>query len=247
MSNLNFIFKNNKTDKEKKVMIENMYYNLIQNIGSFIENQNITKNRLLQKVTFVNENIMINALESNRPIIFITAHLSNWEILPLAIASKYTPLVGVGRPLKQPTLDKILKRNREKFGIKMIPKSGAMRGLAKSMKEKKVVGLLIDQNIEGIDVDFFDKKVMHTTSAALLSYKYDAIVIPCFIKRVDTEKYIATFYKPIDVPKNLQLDKYILLHTQKQAKITEEIIKESPEEWLWIHRRWKANYPEIYS
>jgi KDO2-lipid IV(A) lauroyltransferase len=90
------------------------------------------------------------------------------------------------------------------------------------------------------------KRASHTTSAALLAYKYGASVIPCFIKRVGFEKYEATFFDPINVDKSLNMDEYILQHTQKQAKITQEFINTSPAQWLWIHRRWKREYPQIY-
>jgi len=245
--NLDFIYGDSLTSNQKEKIIKEMFFNLAQNLGSFIENQGISKEKLLQKVTFINDRVFLDALNSNKPIIFITAHQSNWEILPLAISAKYHPLVGVGRPLKQKWLDNILKKNREQFGISMIDKNGAMRHMVKVVKQKKPLGLLVDQNLEGIVVDFMGKRASHTTSAAILAYKYDAIVIPCFIKRVGFERYEATFYDPIEVEKTNDIEQYILHHTQKQAKITEKVVKDSPHEWLWIHRRWKREYPEIYN
>lgn len=245
--NLDFIYNDSLTNAKKELIIKDMFYNLVQNIGSFIENQNISKERLLKKVTFINEDILLKANKSGKPIVFVTAHYSNWEILPLAISAKYTPLTGIGRALKQPYLDKILRENRERFGIDMIEKSGAMREMIKVVKKRKPIGLLVDQSLEGVVVDFLGKNASHTTSAALLAHKYDTITIPCFITRVGFEKYEATFYDPIKVDKSHSMESYILQHTQKQAKITEEIIKKEPSQWLWIHRRWKREYPEIYS
>ncbi len=244
--NLDFIYEDTLTSTQKEQIIKDMFFNLAQNFGSFIENQGISKDRLLQKVTFKNDKIFLDALASNRPIVFITAHQSNWEILPLAIAAKYHPLVGVGRALKQKWLDNILKKNREQFNIEMIDKKGAMRQMVRVVKQKKPLGLLVDQNLEGVVVDFMGKRASHTTAAAILAYKFNAIVIPCFIKRVGFEKYEATFYEPIEVEKDDNMDNFILKHTQKQANITQEIIKKSPSEWLWIHRRWKREYPQIY-
>ncbi len=244
--NLDFIYEDKLTNEQKESIIKEMFYNLAQNFGSFIENQGISKEKLLNKVTFKNDDIFIKALKGDRPIVFITAHYSNWEILPLAIAAKYHPLVGVGRALKQDWLDSILKKNREQFGIEMIDKNGAMKEMVKIVKEKKPIGLLVDQSLEGVVVDFMGKRASHTTSAAILAYKYNAIVIPCFIKRVGFEKYEATFYEPIDVDRDKSKDEFILEHTQKQAHITQKIIEKSPSEWLWIHRRWKREYPQIY-
>jgi len=242
-ANLDFVYPN-LTNNQKEQIIKDMFFNLAQNLGSFIENQNATKQRILNKVTFKNEEILLNALKSKKPIILLSGHFSNWELLYLAISAKYTPLIGVGKALKQPWLDYILKKNREQFGIKMIEKRGAMRKMVSSIKQKKVLGILVDQNLEGEIVKFFNKDARHTTSAAILAQKFDAIVIPCFIKRVGFEKYEATFYNPISVDKNSL--NFIKEHTQKQADITEKIIKQNPSEWLWIHRRWKYKYPQIY-
>jgi len=245
-ANLDFIYEDKLTNEQKEKIIKDMFYNLAQNFGSFIENQGISKERLLKKVTFKNEEILLNALKSGRPVVFITGHVSNWEILPLAISAKYVPLVGVGRALKQPWLDKILKKNREQFGINMIEKHGAMREMVRVVKQKRVLGLLVDQNLTGEIVDFFGKKARHTTAAALLARKMNAIVIPCFITRVGFEKYEATFYEPLEVEKTDNIEQDIKNHTQKQADITQKVIEKSPHEWLWIHRRWKHLYPHIY-
>ena len=246
-ANLDFVYQDRLSPAEKEQIIRNMFSNLAQNLGSFIENQNISKERLLEKVTFKNDKILLDAIASDKPIIFITAHQSNWEILPLAISAKYQPLVGVGRPLKQPWLDSVLKKNRQQFDIEMISKHGAMIKMVKTVKAKKLLGLLVDQNLEGVEVEFFGKKTIHTHSAAILALKYDAIVIPAFITRVDFEKYEATFYDPITIEKSGNEEQDIINHTQKQANITQKVIEQSPHEWLWIHRRWKQTYPEIYN
>ena len=246
-ANLDFVYQERLSSSEKEQIIKDMFYNLAQNLGSFIENQNISKERLLEKVTFKNDKTLLDAIASDKPIIFITAHQSNWEILPLAISAKYQPLVGVGRPLKQPWLDRVLKKNRQQFDIEMISKHGAMIKMVKTVKAKKLLGLLVDQNLEGVEVEFFGKRTIHTHSAAILALKYDAIVIPAFITRVDFEKYEATFYDPITIEKSGNEEQDIINHTQKQANITQKIIEQSPHEWLWIHRRWKQTYPEIYN
>ena len=242
--NLNFIYPDLSYDKKVEIA-KGTFLNLVYNLFSFIENYKASKEEILKKVKFKNDKILIDALNQNRPIIFLTAHYSNWEILPLAIAAKYTPLIGVGRPLNQPNLNRILTEAREQFGIKMISKFGATRELLKAMKQKEVVGLLMDQNLGGIEVDFFGKKTIQATTIATLAYKFNAIVLPCFIKRVGFEKYEASFYEPIKVEAKDEKD-FIKKHTQKEAKIIENIIKEEPSQWLWIHRRWKETYPEIY-
>jgi KDO2-lipid IV(A) lauroyltransferase len=117
------------------------------------------------------------------------------------------------------------------------------------LKNNRMLGLLVDQNTsknEGILVDFFGKSVRHTPSAAILARRFDALIIPAFITTDDYSDYKITFYEPIKTEKTEDKDKDILDSVQKQAKITEDIIREKPEAWFWLHKRWKNQFEECY-
>ena len=247
--NLDLAYGNTLSEQQKNKIIKATYLNLMLLLVDFIRNQGISKEALLKKVTFENEHILLDILAKEQKIILVTAHYGNWELLPLSLAAKFGPLTGVGRKLDSDSMDKILSTNREQFDIEMLDKKGAMKEMIKVLKNNRMLGLLVDQNTsanEGILVDFFDKPVRHTPSAAILARRFGAIIVPAFITTEDHTHYTITFYKPIQTEKTEDKDKDILDSVQKQAKITEEVIRKKPEEWFWLHQRWKNQFEECY-
>jgi Kdo2-lipid IVA lauroyltransferase/acyltransferase len=247
--NLDLAFESKYSENEKTDIIKRCYKNLLFVLADFVKNQGSTKEEILEKVTFKNEKILTNSLKENRKIIMLTAHYGNWELLSLAVAAKFMPLSIVGRDLDSKVMNKILMKNREQFDIELLSKSGAMKGMFKALKKNRPIGLLVDQNTsdsEGELIDFFSKKARHTPSAALLAKKFDAVIIPTFITSDNNhERYEITFYDPIIYDENDNKDSLIKC-IQSQADITQKIIEEKPDEWFWLHQRWKNQYEDLY-
>jgi len=133
--------------------------------------------------------------------------------------------------------------------INAFAKVGADATLESVLKNNRMLGLLVDQNTsenEGILVDFFGKPVRHTPSAAILARRFDALIIPAFITTEDHHHYEITFYEPIITKKSEDKERDIFESVQEQARITEEIIRKKPEEWFWLHKRWKNKFEEYY-
>jgi len=247
--NLNLAYGDTLSEERKETIIKACYLNLVLLLVDFVKNQGISKEDLLHKVTFKNEKVLLDALKKDQKIILMTAHYGNWELLPISIAAKFGPLTGVGRKLDSEVMDHILKKNRQQFDIEMLDKKGAMRDMISVLKNDRMLGLLVDQNTstkEGILVDFFGKPVRHTPSAAILGRRFSALIIPAFITSKDHQHYEITFYEPIITKKTEDKEKDILESVQKQAKITEDVIREKPEEWFWLHQRWKNQFEEYY-
>lgn len=239
-----------KADEIKNIAIHT-YYNLAQTIVGFMTRSNKSKEELLKNIRFENEEILLNALKNKEKIIFITSHYSNWELLPPAIASKYNiPLVGVGRKMDSEIMDNILLKNREKFGVEMVYRRGAIKESIKALKAYKCLGFLVDQALGkrqgGIKVNFFGKPVGHTPAASILARNFEATMIPAYISTEDYEHYTVIFYPPIPYLKTKDKEADILSMTQAQADITEQVIRKNPKEWFWVHKRWKNYLPEIY-
>ena len=246
--NLDIAFGDTMSEKEKKRIVKKSYENLIFNLADYIKNQNATQQEILNKVTFENEHHLKEALKHG-PIIGITAHYGHWELLSLAVAAKYGPLTIVGRPLDSKRMNEILKQNRERFDIQIIPKKGALKGLLHALKDGRSVGLLVDQNTaenDGILIDFFGKKARHTPAAAILSRRLGAKIVPMFIRSDDHSHYTITFYPPLEIEKSKNKEEDILKNVQAQANITESVIREKPDEWFWLHKRWKNQYEALY-
>ncbi|WOE71179.1 lipid A biosynthesis lauroyl acyltransferase [Hydrogenimonas thermophila] len=247
--NLDLAFEDSLNETEKREIIKKVYENLLFNLADFVKNQGISKEELLSKVKFENVEVIENAKKSGKPIIFMTAHYGNWELLALAIAAKFGPLSVVGRPLDSKVMNKILERNRKQFDIEVIPKKGAMRPLIKALKNGRSVGLLVDQNTsdnDGVLIDFFGKKARHTPAVSILAKRMNAIIIPAFIQTDDHKVYTISFYTPLKIKNSGNNEEDILENIQAQANITEQVICQKSEEWFWLHKRWKNQYESYY-
>lgn len=247
--NLDLAYEDRISEEEKINITKKCYKNLIYTLADFIKNQGASKEEVLEKVSFENSEIIESAIEENKRIIIVTAHYGNWELLSLSIAAKFTPLAVVGRDLDSDVMNKILTKNREQFDIELLSKSGAMKGMVKSLKSNRPVGLLVDQNTkesEGILIDFFGKKARHTPSVAVLAKKFDAVIIPAFIQNNNHENFVVKFFEPISIDNSDDKEEDIRKCVQAQADITQKIIEDKPEEWFWLHQRWKNQYESMY-
>jgi KDO2-lipid IV(A) lauroyltransferase len=228
------------SDEEKRKFAKKVYENFVYNIFEIIKNRNITKEKLLKKVEFVGLEKVRKYLD--KPVVFISAHYGNWEMMPLIIGGILEiPITVVVRDLDNPVLNKYIKSNREKFNIKTVDKKGALKKLIKAVKEGRSVGLFVDQNTaknEGEDVEMFGLKALHTPSAALIAKKFDLPIIPVFIQRYG-DKYKIIFKEPI-------FEKDVKKSVQAQSDVIEEMIKQKPDEWYWFHRRFKHYYEDRY-
>lgn len=249
-TNLSFAYDNKLSIDEKTNITKRSYKNLIYLLVDFVKNQGISKEELNKKVEFKNQEYIQKLIDDNEMIIIQTAHYGNWELMALALAVNFKAMSVVGRSLDSAVMQEILRANREQFGIELIDKKGGMIKMVKALKKGKMLGLLVDQNQaseDGIIVDFFGKETRHTIGATLIAKKFGAVILPTFITTDDFDKYTITFYDPIRAQNSGDEEADILHTTQLQAKITEEVIRQKPDEWFWFHKRWKNKYEEIYN
>jgi len=245
-ANIDFVYGNKISENRKYEIIKGNYRNLVYNIYEFVENQSLTLDEFENKITVENEKYILEALSNNRKIILITAHYGNWEYGNTYIPLKYAPTTMVGRPLNNKYLNKELDRTRTKNNNEMLTKREASRGLVKALKNDRILGLVIDQhNRGGIDIEFLGHKVKQADSSSRLAIKFDAVVIPLFFTMTQFGKYTAKFYEPME-SKDFEGENQILDFTQAQAKIMEKHILSHPEQWLWLHKRFKKYNNNIY-
>lgn len=246
-ANLDFCFKETKTREEKEQIVRQMYKNLAFFGYDFIQNQNTTKEKIAQKVHIKNIDILKKALNSDRAVTFQSAHYGMWELIPLSLSALASSrgVSVVGRPLDSKTMDKILLKNRSQFNIQMIDKKNALRQMLKAISQNRLLGVIVDQNTtksEGVEVSFFGKKVMHSPALSLIHKRTNSIIIPVFIHKIDEFTHELTLYEPLDT-ENLSIQQI----TQAQADITEKIIQKKPDEYFWVHKRFKHFYKDLYN
>lgn len=174
--------------------------------------------------------------------IFISPHIGNWEMIPHIGASLGIPVVVVARPLDNEYLDKLIYANRTSSGQSIIPKKNALSALRTTLREGNSVGMLPDQStMKGLIIDFFGRPATTTPVPALLSIAYNRpiVLMTCCRKKEDFQ-YEGFVSDPIMPGEYTDKKAEIIRLTEEMTREMESIIRKYPEQYLWIHNRWKT-------
>jgi KDO2-lipid IV(A) lauroyltransferase len=181
------------------------------------------------------------AYEKGAGVLVITGHCGNWELSALAFSARLMKMRIVARPIDNPYLNRLVEKTREKYGNGVIYKKGALKKILLSLKNNKVVGILMDQSVlsdEGVLADFLGKKDYTMKTPAVIARKTGSPVIPAFIRRVNGG-HIIEIGEEIVLDSSGDSDLAVFNDTVRFSATIEEYIRKNPSEWLWIHRRWK--------
>ena len=170
--------------------------------------------------------------------IVMTAHFSNWELAAHFLAKHGYPMLAVGREGDNQEIDQRLTLPfREKYGNRSVYKKRAAIAILKTLKRGDIVGVLIDQKVgreDGVKVQFFERDVYTTSIVAIMKQKLNVMVVPIFLPRVGRGKYKLIVGDPI------RENSDITTMTQCYNDAIEEVVRAYPEQWFWMHNRWKV-------
>lgn len=174
-------------------------------------------------------------------VLFATAHFGNWELSAFAHGLLTEPMNVVVRPLDNPAVDALVETRRQLSGNRLIQKKDAARGILRALAANEAVGILIDQNsslAEGVFVDFFGVPACANAAFAKIAARSGAAVIPGFaVWEAAERRYVLRFFPPLEITGDATAD------TQRLHSLLEQVIRRNPDQWLWIHRRWKTRPP----
>ena len=176
--------------------------------------------------------------ELKKPVIFVSGHFANYELMSMEIVKKNINLATIYRPLNNYFLNPIMEYLRRKYVCKNQIKKGVsgVREAIEYLKKGYSIALMIDQRVsEGEKINFFGKSALTTTLPAQLALKFDLSIIPVFIERDQNDNFKIKFYQEIE-PKRFDNKSDL---TDKLNKVIEEMIVYRPEGWIWTHNRWK--------
>jgi len=233
--NLNIFFNKISHLNEKKI-ISNMW----KNYGmTFIEYIYLDYFRKQNSHITIQENINLSQItREKKPVIFISGHFANFELMSMEITKKNIPLASIYRPLNNIFLNPFMEYLRRKYISKNQIKKG-INGVRKSieyLKKGYSIALMIDQRVsEGEKVNFFDKAALTTTLPAQISLKFNVDIIPVYIERDEHNHFTIEFQNRIN-PNDFN-DKLKL--TKKLNEVLEKMIIRNPNQWIWTHNRWK--------
>ncbi len=211
---------------------------------------------------YIREHFRIEGLEhlresterQGRPVMAMTGHFGNWEMLPHVYGSVVAPAAFIVRPLRSPILDRIVTERRERAGNKVIRKEDSAKEVMKFLRRKVPVGILIDQNVDwhrGILVDFFTRKAYTTFGIARLALAMRAAVHPVFIFRDPSKKFhhLLRIGPAVSIDYGAPREEEVPRFTRRCNEELEKAIREAPDQWMWFQPRWKTRHgeePDIY-
>jgi len=183
--------------------------------------------------------------DKTKGIIFVGAHYGNWEISGLGCSVLVRPILSVMRPFDNQKIGEYILSKRKMFGQEICNKSEALKPLLKALKNKKAVGILSDQHAntaEGVETLFFGQPARTHLSPALLQLKTDSTLVVGIARRLnDNFDYEFEIVGPFEVDETGNMDEDIKKLAQLYTTGIESVIRKSPEQWLWCHRRWLHN------
>ena len=225
-------------NEEIKKINKQMWNNYGRIFSEYMFLKNFRYNLNQSNITIHGQEILDEIKKSNTPVIFVSGHFSNFELMAMQIEKSGIKLAAIYRPLNNKFLNTIMERIRKKYICKEQIKKGisGVRDIVKFYKKNYSTALMIDQRVsEGIKVNFFKHKALTTTIPAQLVKKYKMPIVPVFIERFENIKFKITFQKPIYFSDNDSIENI----TSKLNEVLEKMIISKPEQWIWSHNRWK--------
>jgi KDO2-lipid IV(A) lauroyltransferase len=223
---------------DQRAIVDGVFRSIARLLVTFAKFPSIRRENLSQWIRWEGAEHFENALREGRGVLFATAHLGNWELSAFAHALLAGPMNVIARPLDNPLIDALVERRRALTGNRLIFKQDFARGIMKALAANEAVGILVDQNAAadaGVFVDFFGVPACAGSGFAKIAAHSGAAVIPGFALWSEEERrYVLRFYPPVPMIGDVRADTQAV-----QAKL-EEVIRAYPDQWLWIHRRWKT-------
>lgn len=223
---------------ERTRVIDGVFRSIARVLVSFARFPRLNKENIHEWIRYEGYEHFESALKLGKGVLFATAHLGNWELSAFAHALMSGPMHVVVRPLDNDRVDALVEARRAGSGNHIIGKREFARSILRALKENEAVGILVDQNAgleDGVFIEFFGMQACTGAAFAKFAARSGAAVIPGFALWSEAEqKHILRFYPPVPVTGDIVCD------TQRLHARIESVIREYPDQWLWIHRRWKT-------
>jgi KDO2-lipid IV(A) lauroyltransferase len=228
--------KNNSVEIKKLTKL--MWNNYGRVFAEYMFIKDFRFEKIDSKIEIIGQEILDEIKKSNKPVVFISGHFSNFELMAMQIEKAGIKLSAIYRPLNNIFLNRIMEKIRKKYICKNQIKKGiaGTRELIKFQRNNYSIALMIDQRVsEGEKVNFFNQEAYTTTIPAQLAKKFDMPIVPIFIERVNDTNFKIKISEPLNFLKSDSIKDI----TSKLNVIIEEMILKNPTQWIWSHNRWK--------
>ena len=224
--------------KERKNIVNNMWGNYGRILAEYVFIKKYRNDVYTKNIEVVGKDILEKIKLQREPVIFVSGHFNNFELMAMYIEKSDIDLAAIYRPLNNIFLNPIMEKIRKNYICKKQVKKGisGTKEILRYFKNGTSIALMIDQRVsEGINCKFFDNEAFTTTIPAQFVKKFNCKVVPIYIQRLKADNFKLEIFKPIEYSKNETIESITL----NLNKVLENLIRKNPGQWIWSHNRWK--------
>jgi Kdo2-lipid IVA lauroyltransferase/acyltransferase len=228
------------SEAETRRVIRGMWDNLGRVVAEYPHLREIEVYAPAGRVETINTAVVDPLLARGKKLIFVSAHFGNWEIAALAATQRGLGIAQVYRAANNPLVDRLIGRFRSVIGSELIPKgSVAARRAIEALREGRHLAMLVDQKMnDGIPVPFLGRPAMTAPAVAQLALRFDCVIIPARVERLGGARFRLTAFAPIEISRTGDRQADTLAIMTRINAVIGDWIRERPELWFWLHRRW---------
>lgn len=242
LDNLRLAFGKEKTENEIRSIARKVFENLGKNAVELVNFPKINERNFRKFVTLENRHVLDKAFAKGKGVIIITAHFGNWELLAAGFRLEGYPGVTIGRKIYFYKYDQYLNYLRKTHDVNVIYRDDSPRKMLKVLKDNKILGIVADQDVdsvEGVFVDFFGRPAYTPVGPAALAAVTGAALVPALILRKNGHHSLIV-EEPVELINTGDKEKDLVENTKRWSLVIESYIRKYPEQWVWMHRRWKT-------
>lgn len=242
IGHLSACFGREKSEAEIRTLAEGVFIHFATAAADMIRMPQLIWDDLNRLVTPKGTEHLDRAFKTGQGMILVTCHFGNWEVLGAWLAQNGYPMKVVGTTMFDPRLDRILVDIRNSAGYTNIARGKGTREIIRTVKNGEAVGMLIDQDTksQGVFVNFFGKPAHTPSGPAVLARRLDVPIIPIFMYLDQELNYQLECQPPLELVRTDNEESDITVNTQKISDAYEAMIRRHPEQWVWMHKRWKT-------
>ena len=231
-----------RDNRKSRILARCCFRNIGKNLIEFMRFPRLNSDNINKLVRFEGKEHIDNALKKGKGVIILTAHFGNWELFGASLSLSGYSLNVIARQIRSQTLDKLVKKHREMTGVASIDRDRSIKTALRCLKRNELLGILadIDTRVDGVFVNFFGRLAYTPYGPVAISLKTGAALVPAFIVRQDDDSHCISVELPLNLYRSGNWETDIKVNTSRFTKIIESYIRRYPDQWIWMHRRWKT-------
>jgi len=242
ISNLRVAFPS-RTERQCREILQSTFSHFGRHVVELLIFTAVNIDQTTNFIEIEGEEWVKQAMAQGKGVMYYTGHFGYWELLLMVHALRFKPMIVVARTLDNPLLERLMEKIRTRVGTRATPRHGAIRVLLKALMNNESVGMLIDQHTQSsssVMVDFLNRPAATTSALAALALRTGAPVIPVFALPLPGGSYRLIYESPVEPPAKNDPDP-VRTYTQRCTNVLEKYVRQYPNLWLWMHRRWRVD------